>query len=342
MAPQYLLYTTLPNVEHTLLKKSQPKASVLQPTYGPLQLLPQTKALAARPVVPPAVARKVEARRQARRVIAGHGSGMAHLHSRNWSGAVVPATGGERFSLITASWEVPDVAHPAGLEHSYVSVWIGLGGSYRASRSMPQMGSEHGWDGVEKKPIHRLWCQWWLGAGDSGGYLSHYIDEALAPLQAGDRITCWLEVDAAAMNVTYHWQWTRKSDGFTKEFSATDSRGVPVIADSADWIVERPTEVITNADKPGGYELGRHHPLPVFLSKPPAEPKSGEIAITMNDCLAWLGQARTSDAARLPFQGQLLSLRETVPGTSRSYVELEPTVASNPRDAVLHVVRHLP
>lgn len=161
-------------------------------------------------------------------------------------------------------------------------------------------------------------------------------------MKAGDTVTCWLEVDAASMNVTYHWRWTSKSDEVTKEFSATDNRGVPVMADSANWIVERPTEVITNAAKPGGYELGRHHPLPVFLSQPPAELKSGEIAITMNDCLAWLGQARTSDAARLPFHGQLLSLRETVPGTSRSYVELEPTVASNPRDAVLHMVRHLP
>lgn len=342
MAPQYLPVTTLPIVHHPLLKAVPGTAGRQPPPRVPLQPLPQTKALVARPVVPPAIPRKVEARRQARRVIAGHGSGMAHLHSRNWSGAVVPATGGERFSLITASWEVPDVAHPAGLEHSYVSIWIGLGGSYRASRSMPQMGSEHGWDGKAGRLIHRLWCQWWLGAGDSGGYLSHYIDEALAPLQAGDTITCWLEVDAAAMNVTYRWQWTSKASGATTEFSATDNRGVPVMADSANWIVERPTEVITNADKPGGYELGRHHPLPEFRTQPPAELESGEIAITMNDCLAWLGQARTPDAARLPFQGQLLSLRETVPGTSRSYVELEPTVASNPRDAVLRVVRHLP
>lgn len=237
------------------------------------------------------------------------------------------------------------MARPASPAHnSYVSIWIGLGGSYRASRSMPQMGSEHGWNGQTGQPVHRLWCQWWLGVGNSGGYLSHYIEEAEAQLAAGDRVTCWLEVDPTEITVTYHWLWTSQPGRTTKHFIARDIRGVPVMADSADWIVERPTEVIANA---GVYELGRHHPLPKFQRPDGSALGTGEIAVTMHDCLARLGPSGASEEVRLPYQGQLLSLRETVPGTSRSYVELEPTVTAGPRDAVLpdavlHVVRHLP
>lgn len=342
MPPKHLTNATLPKVNHTSLVTAQGKSDGQRPTRTVLKPLVKTPPLKTRPVMPLSGPAYGSARGQARRAINEQTSGMAHLLSRNWAGAVAPATEGRRFSLITASWEVPDVAHPNGVDHSYVSIWIGLGGSYRASHSMPQMGSEHGWDGVAGRPVNRLWCQWWLGPDNSLGYLSDLFAEDQAQLKAGDTVTCWLEVDDLATTVTYHWRWTSKITGKTQSFSAWDNRGVKVTADSANWIVERPTEVITNSGKPSCYELGRHHPLPVIRTTDGNELDSGKVAITMKDCWARLGPAGPSELVRQPLHGQLLSLRSTVPGTSRSFVELEPAVPVDPNVNELHVARHLP
>ena len=339
MAPKDRTNATLPIVHHKLLATARAKGGP-NPTRVPLNTPKQTTPLTVRPVVPPSVPAKVGPRRPALRAIADLASGQAHAQSRNWSGVVVPATGGKRFSLITASWKVPHVTKPSNREHSYISIWIGLGGSYRASRSMPQMGSEHGWDGATGTAVNRLWCQWWLGAENSAGYLSHYIDVGQASLLAGDTITCWLEVDPGGITVKYHWRWTRNNT--TTDFCAEDTRGVPVMADTANWIVERPTEVIVNAKKPSGYELGGHHPLPVIHAAGGGILPSGDVAATMEDCIARLGPGGADELVRQPIDGQLVSLRSIVPGSSRSFVELEPAIPVDRSKNRIDIVRHLP
>lgn len=336
MKPTALPSAKPPSVTDPSLKGAKAKragaSSYIQPNFI------ETKALAIQPTPPVAIATLPVPRRQARREIGSLSSGRTHAHSRNWAGATVPATDGQRFSLITGSWVVPDV-HPSGAaSNSYVSIWIGLGGSAPASRSMPQIGSEHGWDGRQK--VNRLWCQWWLGTDNSEGYLSHHISDAQVSLKAGDRVDCWLDVDPTGFKVTYHWQWTR--GGITNELSAEDTRDVPVRADTANWIVERPTEVIFNAEQPSGYKLGRHHPLPELRDRKGAPLPAGSVAVTMEDCLARLGPAGAGELVRRPVDGRLLSLRSIVPGTSRSFVELEPTLVAHRRSDVLKVVRHLP
>lgn len=327
-----------PTVAHPLL------AAVSARTFGLSYRSPApqlTTALAALPA--PSLRRPgpVIPRRQALRSVAPVAATRAHAYSRNWAGAVVPATRGERFSLITGSWKVPFVADPAttnpqGPSRSYVSVWVGLGGSYGASRSMPQLGSEHGWENGQA--VHRLWCQWWRGPGIPEGYLSQWITNAV--VNPGDTITVWLEVDATETTVTFHWACN--SLLFCATATATATGTEKVMADTANWVVERPTQVVGEASGGPALGLGGHHPLPDFGRSTGAALPTGEIAVTMTDCVARLGPANNPETVRRPMDGDLVSLRSIVPGVSRSFIELEPAMTIDPPGSALDIVRHLP
>ena len=278
---------------------------------------------------PPNKDRKV--RPSASKVIASPGAGpistQAHVFSRNWAGSIVPALGGRRFTAIAGSWRVPDIGAKTD-EWSLVSIWVGLGGARQASRSMPQIGSEHGW--IDGEPVHRLWCQWWLGS-DSAGYLSHLV-ETDAPLAVGEEITCSLSVDSSGMNVAFLWA----HGGKRYETTGTSTR--PVMADTANWIVERPTEVWAE-DVDGGrrLKLGSRYPLPPFSE-----------VVTMEGCLARLGvplgQGINAASAidRRPADGKLLSMRSTLPSGGRSFIELEPVVPKDRKAGRLQIIRHQP
>ncbi len=292
----------------------------------------ETAALVSFPPPPPPVTVVGPPRPTAWRKAAPIAATRAHHYSRNWAGAVVPATGGERFSLVTGSWTVPKVERPANHQHDrhrYVSIWVGLGGSYQASNSMPQVGSEHGWDGT--KLIHRLWCQWWLGPGRKAGYLSHYVENVT--LVPGDPITVWLDVHPGGTAVSFHWACGDKRYGVEATAIA------PVMADSANWIVERPTEVMAS---PQGPLTGGRHPLPLFPRAGGGEIPSGEVVVSMTECLARLGPSGAMETVRRPSDGALLSMRSVVPGASRSFIELEPAMTIDPPGSALDIVRHLP
>ena len=305
----------------------------------PTEMLPRQKSPpppgnAAKPQSPPLtpVLRRQTAHKTAKAETGIHASAQAHAYSRNWAGAIVPAVGGRRFTAIIGSWKVPKVAK-TGSDWGLVSIWIGLGGSRPASHSMPQIGSEHGWDG--EKEIHRLWCQWWLG-DNSAGYLSHVFEPSLK-LEPGVEITCSLSVDASGKTVEFDWSCSNARYG-------TIGKSVrPVIADSANWIVERPTEVWENPDPAKPLRLGKHYRLPQFPGL-----KSGQTLVKMEGCHAQLGPALGGAANavrfvdRRPSDGRLVSLRSIIPGAGRSFVELEPSVAINPRDDELRIVRHQP
>ncbi len=157
--------------------------------------------------------------------------------SRNWAGAVAGAHSGMRFNGIVGSWCVPTLgAASTEGEESLISAWIGLGGARRYDRSMPQMGSEHGWhaDGNE---VHRLWCQWWQG--DHGEAMLSTIITNM-PLQPGDKLLFSL-VLTAPDEVLCHVK------NVTQGGLLTGVRGRsrrPAKASSAEWVVERPAEVI--------------------------------------------------------------------------------------------------
>ena len=285
-------------------------------------------------------------RRQARRVEppAGTQSAQAHVQSRNWAGAVVPANRGERFSRIEGTWTVPRIGH-RDVSKGLVSIWVGLGGSRPSSNSMPQIGTEHGWDG--SMWVSRLWCQWWRGANSVEGFMSRWVPGV--SLSPGDVVTCGLEVmdndDPRVKDGKVVFQW--RLGGVVREYVWTEPRAV--MADTANWIVERPTQVYlpareTETSFQPGVRLGRHHPLPGVVDANEGAIPTGEEVAFLRGCKATLGPVAGAvpSAVRRPSDGQLVSLRSIIPGAGRSFVELEPSVAINPRDDELRIVRHLP
>lgn len=163
--------------------------------------------------------------------------------SRNWSGAVAGAHSGLRFRSVIGRWRVPELgaAPPPGQE-TLVSAWVGLGGARGSGHSMPQMGSEHGWH-ADGTPVHRLWVQWWQG-NRGAGMLSTVI--ANLPVQPGDEVLCWLTM--ATPHEALCWvrrQRTGADDcGFGTLAGLRARSALPVAAGSAEWIVERPTQVL--------------------------------------------------------------------------------------------------
>lgn len=301
----------------------------------PKQMDPRQKQAAA--VKQAAVTSAPTTRRESAHKIAlpskgASASAQGHAYSRNWAGAIVPAVGGRRFTAIVGSWKVPAVEGTNG-EWSLVSIWVGLGGSRRSSNSMPQIGSEHGWDGSTL--IHRLWCQWWLGDNPEG-YLSHVITPE-SELKPGDEITCSLSVNETGKEVEFFWSCGDKTYG------TTGNSERPVMANTANWIVERPTEVWQDTAPTKPLRLEKYYKLPTFTDVATGLPR-----VEMTGCIAQLGLPLgtggnvASVIDRRPADGRLVSLRSTVPGAGRSFVELEPAVAIDPRDDKLHIIRHLP
>lgn len=102
--------------------------------------------------------------------------------SRNWSGAVIAARDGGRFSEVHGHWTVPHAAPPPGADLGTPppggvwkqSVWIGLDGYRLCSRSLPQVGTASLYDpALHGQPDpddpaaiyageHYLWVQWWV------------------------------------------------------------------------------------------------------------------------------------------------------------------------------------
>jgi hypothetical protein len=129
--------------------------------------------------------------------------------SGNWSGAVIAARDGGRFTNVEGSWTVPAAAQPAGPVPAggvpggvwKQSVWIGLDGYKLCSKSLPQMGTVSMFDPAKAGTVddqgrpyageYHLWIQWWVrgkfhGEAMIGGF----------PVAAGDRISASLTVTA--------------------------------------------------------------------------------------------------------------------------------------------------
>ena len=159
------------------------------------------------------------------------------LSSRNWSGAIVPALSGRRFSRIAASWEVPRLPRrpQADAEDAMISIWIGLGGWQAWSKSMPHMGTEHGWDD-DGKLVHRFWCQWWLGKDSEDGWLSWIVQGV--NIEPGDEILCHL---AVVGENTVEFYFLNRRTGQLAGVQAVAPR--PPTGSSSQWIVERPMRV---------------------------------------------------------------------------------------------------
>jgi hypothetical protein len=173
--------------------------------------------------------------------------GIAHSESsRNWAGAYLSAPFPDRFNKVTASWsvptpEVPDVQpdppDPLGLSFRS-STWVGLDGHRTYPHaSMPQAGTAQQVDvvGAGKALRTYLWWQWWSKDGDSPE-----IQITNVPTAMDDRIAVALTV-VSSDEVQFNLK--NQTTGRFVTFLAQAPPGSPPIGATAEWIMERPTEV---------------------------------------------------------------------------------------------------
>lgn len=130
--------------------------------------------------------------------------------SRNWSGAVIAAQGGELFERVAGSWIVPSPARPGGkganlpaLGSWRSSAWIGLDGYRGWSRSLPQIGTasvvEPDKLTGQLRPRCYAWVQWWVRGKHFGE-----IEVASFPVAARDEIHAELVVREKRDEVSFH------------------------------------------------------------------------------------------------------------------------------------------
>jgi Peptidase A4 family len=145
--------------------------------------------------------------------------------SANWAGYAVHRTG-VSFRRVSATWTQPEASCVAG-RSTYSAVWIGIGGFRQASHALEQIGTEVDCDLVG----HAVSSAWYeLVPGPS-----RTIFLAVDP---GDLMHATLTVVGHA--VTLDLENLTRHRGFHKRVYAPS-----VDVSSAEWIVEAPSECIT-------------------------------------------------------------------------------------------------
>ena len=248
---------------------------------------------------------------------AGADGGLAHGTprtggSRNWSGALILARNGLRFTSVWGNWRVPTPRMPEGAHPSkpppgnqyQCSTWIGLDGHRRHSTSLPQVGTTHalvlGADGVWRQHLS-AWHQWWI----RGQNFPFVTLEGFA-LEPEDEVIATLTV-VHPTRVHFTIKNQTKGDLVPISWNA-DSPAAPVEGSAAEWIVERPTDLDDEAIL---YEL----------------PDYGSVTFT--NCVAAMGGLpRTLEAARLvrmhnpsrdPWRSGVVSLPDWMAPDHRSF-----------------------
>lgn len=191
--------------------------------------------------------------------------------SRNWSGAIIGAQDGTRFTAVTARWTVPDAkpqgpgapppipgSSPTDPLSRRVSVWIGLDGHRDVAGSLPQIGTTTAemFKGKERWVEAYAWAQWWVLGRNYGEVV--FTGFAVRP---GDEVSCWLALHSPERVVMCIRNETRGTEDSVAWQSGPIGAGrgraglaqlhaqpAPVDGMAAVWCVERPT-VMGRTDK---------------------------------------------------------------------------------------------
>jgi hypothetical protein len=173
--------------------------------------------------------------------------------SRNWSGAVITARDGMLFRSVAGRWTVPAPAAPRNANTSQPppgdawqgSVWLGLDGYRRWSRSLPQMGTVSVVDAAEGvlKPGTYVFAQWWVRGKTYGE-----VRIPNMPVKAGDDVSCLLTAEGPTevnFAMTNHTQKASIALSWKQGQVETDATmlnrsDAPVEGRNAVWCVERP------------------------------------------------------------------------------------------------------
>jgi Peptidase A4 family len=146
--------------------------------------------------------------------------------SGNWAGYVATLPGGsattKAFRTVSASWVQQPVTCAPG-SRSFSAFWVGLGGYYRASQALEQIGTEADCS-RRGLPIYNAWYELVPNAP-----VTLHI-----PIHAGDSVTARVTVVGRKVGLQLRDVTTGKSYARTLRFSHPD-------VSSADWITEAPS-----------------------------------------------------------------------------------------------------
>ena len=163
-------------------------------------------------------------RSRAKRSVAG----LANATSSNWSGSVAFPPDKRKFGWIEGQWTVPNPHAPAFGSY-YASEWIGIDGW--GSPDVLQAGTETEIIDLGIFSFRQVYVWWeWFPAGE--------VAITNLPVSAGDimyRLICVNSPTTATVYIT------NQSSLVSTSFSITAPRGTALVANSAEWIVERPT-----------------------------------------------------------------------------------------------------
>ena len=148
--------------------------------------------------------------------------------STNWSGAVVDAPAGTKFTTATGQWNVP-TANPLGAGSSYSSIWVGIDGSH-GSTDVFQAGVEC--DSISLLGVTQAtispWWEW---------YPEYEIQITNLPVATGDELYCLLTVTAPTAGTIVLKNITQ---GLAVTFQVTAPTGTTLSGNCSEWIVEAP------------------------------------------------------------------------------------------------------
>lgn len=188
----------------------------------------------------------------------GSGYPGRHESSANWSGGCIAATGGNQFTQIWGSWQVPTPNPPpsSGPGDYRCSTWIGIDGLRRFDFSLPQMGTTQkivvAPDGTVGAPAVEAWWQWWLRDDPNNGprIFPNF------PVQPGDNVSCVLTVLAPDLVRFFIKNFTQGGKAAHQDVNVpTFHIPGPIGGGSieflargatAEWITERPTKLGSN------------------------------------------------------------------------------------------------
>ena len=163
----------------------------------------------------------------------------------NWSGGVAVPPAGTSFCGIQADWIVPDVYPPLQTQGYWIGSWIGLDGYTGAGANFVLQAGIAQEVYYQSGSLHRdiyPWYEW---------YPDNIVKIAGVPVSPGDFVVVIISTamppGQGSANATVYFANTTNGASMSVPISAP--RGVQLVGNSAEWIVEQPLPI------PGGDTL---------------------------------------------------------------------------------------
>jgi len=182
------------------------------------------------------------------------------MGSNNWSGAVLLANRGQRFTWITGGWTPTAMTSPeGGAAERRTSVWIGFDGLLRHNQSLPQCGvTQRIPAGGQGTHSYTAWFQWWeRPPPNQRDRLVPPLEFHRFPIAAGDPIRCFLWATENGQAIGMLIVNLQTQCGLRLVCNAAAGGRTPIEGSTAEWVVERPSMF----DAPDA--LGRHALFPL-------------------------------------------------------------------------------